>query len=70
MQSKQESEGPLPGEVRGWWPIPNFGYSGLAGKAAVIAADGEAVSQWCFPESARPSTAATPRCHPSAGVRG
>jgi hypothetical protein len=45
MQSQQESEWLLPGEVRGWWPIPDFGPSGLPRGAAVSGADGEAVSQ-------------------------
>ena len=44
MQSQPKSEGLLPGEVRGWWPIPDSVCLGLPLGAADIGADGEAGS--------------------------
>ena len=44
MQSQPKSERRLPGEVRGWWPIPDSACLGLPLEAADIGADGEAGS--------------------------
>ena len=43
MQSQPESEGLLPGEVRGWWPKPDLGTSRFK-RVAAGGADSEAVS--------------------------